>query len=478
MKIRIIREKKIEAQRFKMPGRNSDFTNVHQPPSNPSKSFSSTLNVFICRQVWESIHRHAEIDMSIEMGGALLGLYGEDNGQPFILVTDVLHQPPQYSADPTMVRFTRQFYDDVEYYMDQLKANNKDILRLGLYHTHPNYGVFMSRTDEQTLKGIFKAPYQIAMVVDPVKREDGVFMMSGQKVTRQQGFKIYDTPKPEYRLHQGQTLNPLIARYNAHLQLDPHRQITPKIPVYTPPNSTPPKTIKTTQNIDKRSKISLRQAQKHTTTPPNSPTTNTDKTKMQVKRLDFIPKICPLFNLRFECRTVTLRKYVRPVKTLVDYYEFPMMLFFEQALVQQLEKQWHHLQNKKMGVLALLLGNSCYDKSQNLYFLELTSLQNEDQMPRSANLYKRLQLLLKDHGLILKNRLLGWVFLTENVPQPLYPLYEPHKHFFKQKHQMGMIVKMQQDHMQMEDTQIIAYDPDYQKAFEYFQHLFLYRRVY
>lgn len=54
---------------------------------------------------------------------------------------------------------------------DELKEKlGKDsILRLGWFHSHPDFGCFLSSTDIATQKEIFYEPYHVALVVDPVR---------------------------------------------------------------------------------------------------------------------------------------------------------------------------------------------------------------------------------------------------------------------------------------------------------------------
>jgi proteasome lid subunit RPN8/RPN11 len=46
---------------------------------------------------------------------------------------------------------------------------------IGWYHSHPGYGIFLSATDRTTQNAYFSAPWQVAVVVDPVRGQLGVF---------------------------------------------------------------------------------------------------------------------------------------------------------------------------------------------------------------------------------------------------------------------------------------------------------------
>ena len=52
---------------------------------------------------------------------------------------------------------------------------NPDQQIIGWYHSHPGYGIFLSPTDRRTQSTYFPAVWQIAIVMDPIREEFGVF---------------------------------------------------------------------------------------------------------------------------------------------------------------------------------------------------------------------------------------------------------------------------------------------------------------
>jgi proteasome lid subunit RPN8/RPN11 len=46
---------------------------------------------------------------------------------------------------------------------------------IGWYHTHPGMGAFLSPTDLRTQQLYFQSRWQIAVVIDPVRRETRIF---------------------------------------------------------------------------------------------------------------------------------------------------------------------------------------------------------------------------------------------------------------------------------------------------------------
>src|SRR5690606_25238601 len=55
---------------------------------------------------------------------------------------------------------------------------------VGWYHTHPDFGVFLSGMDLFIQDNFFNLPWQVAFVYDPVRREEGVFVWKNGKSER------------------------------------------------------------------------------------------------------------------------------------------------------------------------------------------------------------------------------------------------------------------------------------------------------
>lgn len=49
------------------------------------------------------------------------------------------------------------------------KEKNERLLNVGWWHSHPDFGCFLSETDLITQEEIFYKPYHVALVVDPIR---------------------------------------------------------------------------------------------------------------------------------------------------------------------------------------------------------------------------------------------------------------------------------------------------------------------
>ena len=294
MKIRIVKENKIRPSNIKFPTENADFFDIEYAKTNFMKAKDGELNVFMHHQVYEEIWKHSKSELSLELGGALLGIYGQDNGKEFVLITGVLNQPLAYYQSETMLRFTKQFYDDLEDYVSQVNKIYPNVIRLGLYHTHPNYGIFLSATDANTFRGIFKEKYQIAMVVDPIKNQDGVFYWQGNKISRRAAFRLYSSHNSNFCFQFYTTNNKHIENSNTHLILDIKRPTIEAV-IYRPEDKTSlenkDNTIQTflsetKKEKDKVLKLGFRKKK--------WAKTRENLNLLRIKPLSFLPKICPL----------------------------------------------------------------------------------------------------------------------------------------------------------------------------------------
>jgi len=52
---------------------------------------------------------------------------------------------------------------------------DENMVIVGWYHSHPNMGIFLSGTDVRNMKLFHYKPYQIAIVIDPIRNDIGVF---------------------------------------------------------------------------------------------------------------------------------------------------------------------------------------------------------------------------------------------------------------------------------------------------------------
>ena len=130
-----------------------------------------TFRVCFAEAVHAGIRKHACEDMTVEICGVLVGRWMRDADGPFASITDFI-RCDSASRKFAEVTFTHESWAEINKEMDSRFQNERII---GWYHTHPNFGIFLSDRDCFIQQHFFGGAGQIAYVVDPVRKTEGVF---------------------------------------------------------------------------------------------------------------------------------------------------------------------------------------------------------------------------------------------------------------------------------------------------------------
>jgi proteasome lid subunit RPN8/RPN11 len=148
------------------------------------------LPIFVDLDVLADMEDHALSDTSVELGGVLLGqTCTDDDGQPFIVVTDSL-RAQHYESTKGSFTFTHDTWSAITREREEFPA---DLAMVGWYHTHPDWGVFLSGMDMFICDNFFNKPLDLAYVIDPCRGDRGMFQWTGnpsQRVRRTGGFFV------------------------------------------------------------------------------------------------------------------------------------------------------------------------------------------------------------------------------------------------------------------------------------------------
>ncbi len=125
----------------------------------------------------------ARSDLDNETGGLLLGRVYRERGVDLVRVTDIL--PARHTdSGPVWLTFTCDTWLDLIH----RHAACPDKATVGWYHSHPGLGVFLSGSDRFIHKSFFgDQPWYIALVLDPLSGEHGVFVWNGTEIVRDDG---------------------------------------------------------------------------------------------------------------------------------------------------------------------------------------------------------------------------------------------------------------------------------------------------
>lgn len=127
--------------------------------------------VLLTPQALAEMATHAHSDAEREVGGVLLGRAYRHEGRLYVEVRAAL---PARSDDHGPVHFT--FNADAWSRLHQDRASHYPELDIvGWFHTHPDLGVFYSADDVVVHSAAFVMPWHVGLVIDPVRREAGMF---------------------------------------------------------------------------------------------------------------------------------------------------------------------------------------------------------------------------------------------------------------------------------------------------------------
>ncbi len=148
------------------------------------------LPIFVDVDVMKDMERHALTDTSVELGGVLLGgQYEDEDGNPFVVISDSL-RAEHYEATKGSFKFTHDTWEQITRQREEFPP---ELQMVGWYHTHPDWGVFLSGMDMFICDNFFNKPLDVALVIDPCRGDRGMFMWTGdptQRVRRCDGFHL------------------------------------------------------------------------------------------------------------------------------------------------------------------------------------------------------------------------------------------------------------------------------------------------
>ena len=146
------------------------------------------LPIFLDRRPADAIERHALRDTSVELGGVLLGreCLEEQTGEPFVWITESL-EAKHYANTQASFTYTHDAWEELTRERDRLHPG-LDIV--GWYHTHPDFGIFLSGHDLFLHRNFFDQPLQVAYVIDPIRQDRGFFRWRRDGLEQVGGFYL------------------------------------------------------------------------------------------------------------------------------------------------------------------------------------------------------------------------------------------------------------------------------------------------
>ena len=168
--------------------------NQHEPeivlqapetPASPANAEPALPVVYIAEEIVAQMRRHTRSDTSREVAGVLLG---EVNPERNTVIVHAAIAAQHTEASRGNVTFTHDTWAQINSEKD---SKYPDLSMVGWYHSHPDFGVFLSSYDTFIHRNFFGARWQIAYVLDPVRGDEGCFVWEGEELIRVPDIKLY-----------------------------------------------------------------------------------------------------------------------------------------------------------------------------------------------------------------------------------------------------------------------------------------------
>jgi proteasome lid subunit RPN8/RPN11 len=137
------------------------------------------FQVVMRQSVINDIRNHGQSNADIEICGVVVGKLYRDERGPFLYVEGSI-RGRFADGKIAQVTFTSDTWDHIH---QELDVHFPELRIAGWYHTHPDFGIFLSEMDKFIHGNFFAVPWQIAYVYDPIRGKDGAFLWkSGEPV--------------------------------------------------------------------------------------------------------------------------------------------------------------------------------------------------------------------------------------------------------------------------------------------------------
>lgn len=140
---------------------------------------AQAFRCYIDPRVHAAIQQHAKENTTIEICGVLVGRWVRDTFGPYVEVSASIRGQDAESKFAE-VTFTHETWAKIHAEMDR---SYPELAIVGWYHTHPDFGIFLSDRDRFIHEHFFSEPGQIAYVVDPIRQTEGIFAWTEGKAT-------------------------------------------------------------------------------------------------------------------------------------------------------------------------------------------------------------------------------------------------------------------------------------------------------
>lgn len=168
----------------KDPASNAATEHQHFDPVS-TEALEQRCQVTVAANVLHAVRRHARSSMSAEVCGVLIGEETPDG-----TLIEAAISGENAAQGGAHVTFTQDAWEHIYSVKDRDYPEKRIV---GWYHSHPGFGIFLSRHDTFIHENFFSAPNQVAWVYDPHSEEEGCFGWVDGKLQRLGLVRVVDT---------------------------------------------------------------------------------------------------------------------------------------------------------------------------------------------------------------------------------------------------------------------------------------------
>ena len=130
------------------------------------------FNAYLYENILKTIKKLCR-EHELEIFGYLVGEIFSWKEKKYVIIEDQISiKATTYSQHFTVsqIEGTAGKFEE-EFQKLKRKRKNENLRIIGWWHSHPNFGCFLSSTDLETQQFFFPESYQVALVVDPIRDE-------------------------------------------------------------------------------------------------------------------------------------------------------------------------------------------------------------------------------------------------------------------------------------------------------------------
>lgn len=140
---------------------------------------ASGIKIKVWEEALKKAREHAQAHPHREVGGVCIGkwAWGKKSKRWIVEITDTLIAEHTVNRGAS-ITFTPDTWSVANRIIDRDYAGSEECM-VGWYHTHPGYGIFLSSHDLFVHEHFFTQPWHIALVIDPLRNQEGFFVWGG-----------------------------------------------------------------------------------------------------------------------------------------------------------------------------------------------------------------------------------------------------------------------------------------------------------